>query len=240
MTVSRARSSGRAAVPVEQDAAPAVHHLPVPDPRLLDLPAVPESALPRALLEQLPATTPPAPWDCRVRAVVWVQRGTVRLPAGSSHAALPLTLGAVVEYLDSPVGPYREVFAGPLVRAGARPAVTVPFIAVDSLPSVHGGRAHWGLPKAFGHFGGDLDDVAVTGDGWSVGVRARSVGPPVPLVASFANVQSAGRATVRVRGRGRAARVRVDAVGPTLSDWLGAGTHAGVVGCGRLVVGRAE
>ena len=213
-----------------------MHDRPVPDLRLLELPAVPESALPAALLAQLPASTPPPPWDCRVRAVVWLQRGAP--PEVDGPPVLPLTVGAVVEYLDSPVGPYREVFAGPVVRGRGRPAVSVPFIAVDSLPSVHGGRVHWGLPKAVAQFAGDLDDVAVTGDGWSVGARATPVGPPLPLVASFANAQAAGRAPVRVRGRGRLARVRVDATGPTLSGWLGSGTHLGVVGTGRLVVGR--
>jgi hypothetical protein len=50
--------------------------------RLLDLPAVVESALPEALLAQLPAGTPLPPWHCRVRATVWLQRGTAPLPAG--------------------------------------------------------------------------------------------------------------------------------------------------------------
>jgi hypothetical protein len=146
------------------------------DRTLLDLPGVVESTLPEAVLAQLPASTPPPPWDCRVRAVVWVQRGQVPLPAGSpwQGRTLPLVLGAFVEYLDSPVGPYREVFAGPLLRGRGRPAVHIPFIAVDSVPSVHGGRAHWGLPKALASFGGDVGAgrVAASGDGWSVHVEA--------------------------------------------------------------------
>lgn len=210
------------------------------DPRLLDLPCVVESLLPSAVLTRLPSTTPAPPWDCRVRAVVWVQRASSPLPADSPWAARarPLTLGAVVDYLDSPVGAYREVFAGPLVRGRLRPTVHIPFIAVDSLASVHGGRAHWGLPKSLASFDGDVGAgrVTATGDGWSVDVRAVGPGLPVPMLATFGNDQHAGRAAVVVRGRGRATRVHVNATGPTLTPWLGTGTHAGVVGSGRLVV----
>jgi hypothetical protein len=206
---------------------------------LLDLPGLVESTLPEALLAQLPEATPPPPWDCRVRAVVWVQRAPSPLPASSHWAnrALPVTLGAVVHYLDSPVGSYREVFAGPLLRGRGRLTVHVPFIAVDSLPSVHGGRAHWALPKALASFAGDVGEggVSASGDGWSVQVRSGG-GLPVPMLATFGSEGPLGRSDVVVRGRGRATRVHVRATGPTLTGWLGEGTHAGVVGSGRLVV----
>lgn len=211
-----------------------------PPAHLLDLPGLPESVLPERLLASLPASTPPPPWDCRVRAVLWVQRGVVPLPASYpwSGRVLPVTVGAVVDYLDSPVGSYREVFAGPLVRRRGRPVLHVPFIAVDSLPSVHGGRAHWGLPKALASFEGDVGTAQVTaaGDGWSVQVEVGSPGVPLPMHATLGNEQALGRAAVVIRGRGRVTRVRVRACGPTLADWLGEGTHAGVVGSGRLVV----
>ena len=212
------------------------------DARLLDLPSVPESVLPPELLAQLPATTAAPPWHCRVRAVVWLQRGAPPDEGPFAGRLLPVTLGAVVDYLDSPVGAYREVFAGALVRGGGRPAVHVPFIAVDSLPSVQGGRAHWGLPKAVARFDGDIGAgrCTATGDGWSVDVTASAFRLPVPLVGAFANAQAAGRARVVLRGRGRPARVRVDATGPTLTGWLGSGTHHGVVAHGRMVVHPAE
>lgn len=205
------------------------------DLRLRDLPGVVESALSDAVLAQLPASTPAPPWHCRVRAVVWVQRGTAPLPGAP---ALPLTVGAVVDYLDSPVGPYREVFAGVLLRR-PRPTVTVPFIAVDSVPSVHGGRAHWGLPKTLATFEGDVGAGRATasGDGWSVQVSADGRSVAVPMVAGFGSDQGQGRARVSVRGRGRLTRVHVRATGPTLAGWLGEGVHVGVVGVGRLVVG---
>ena len=196
---------------------------------------MPESRLPADLLAQLPAATPGPPWHCRVRAVVWVQRGRCPLPPGAPPAR-GVTLGAVVEYLDSPVGPYREVFAGPLLRGHLLPVVHVPFIAVDSLPSVHGGRAHWSLPKTTGTFTGDITAGHVTGQGWSVEVAARARGPRLPLRGPLRNRQAAQVATISLRGRGRLARVRVRADGPTLSGWLGSGTHPGLVAEGRMVV----
>lgn len=209
------------------------------DLRLLDLPSVVESTLPAALLDRLPATTPAPPWHCRVRSVVWLQRSRVPLPTGSPFAgrALPLVMGAFVQYLESPVGPYTEVFAGPLLRRRGRPTVHVPFIAVDSLPSVHGGRAHWSLPKSLADFTGDVGTGRVTadGEGWSVSAEATG-GVPMPLVGTFAGDQGTGPARVVLRGRGRLARVRVTASGPSLSGWLGTGTHAGVLGEGRMVV----
>ena len=211
---------------------------------LADLPGVPESALPAELLAQLPASTTPAPWSCRVRAVVWVQRSQAPLPAGSPYAglALPLTFGAFVDYLETPVGPYREVFAGPLLRRVGRPLAHIPFIAVDSLASVHGGRAHWQLPKAMAAFSGDIGggDASVTGDGWSVRVSATSYGPRLPVVSPFGSAQGGRTAPVDLRGRGRLSRVHVTAQGPTLTGWLGTGTHPGLVAEGRMVVHPAR
>lgn len=220
----------------------------MPDAALQLLPAVPESALPDGVLAQLPDRTSAPPWHCRVRAVLWLQRGVAPLPAGSPYErrALGLTVGAVVDYLDSPVGAYREVFAGPLLRGGLawswRPTVHVPFIAVDSLASVHGGRAHWALPKTLGSFAGEIGAgmTDVTGDGWSVQVSASAAGLPVPLVGPLVSAQAGRRAVVSLRGRGRLARVQVRAQGPTLTGWLGEGTHPGVVATGRMVVHPAS
>lgn len=203
---------------------------------LVDLPGLPESRLPAALAAQLPATTPGPPWPCRVRAVLWLQRAPSPLPSSSLHAGRvrALTLGAVVDYLESPVGPYREVFAGPLLRGTLLPVVHVPFIAVDSLASVHGGRAHWALPKAVAQFSDD--GRTATGDGWSVAVTAREVGPRLPLRFPLVDDQDGRRAVVSLRGRGRPARVHVAAEGLTLRGWLGTGTHPGLVAEGQLLV----
>lgn len=201
---------------------------------LLDVPSAPESVLDPAVLDRLPATSPPAPWDCRLRAVVWVQRGAPELTGPLAGRLRPVTIGAVIEYLDSPVGPYREVFAAPVVRG--RLAVHVPFMAVDSPASLRGGRENWGLPKVLASFHGDVADgrASATGDGWSVAVEASATSVALPFAVGFGNLQAAGRARVALRGRGRPARVHVRAQGPSLSTWLGSGTHAGLVGEGRM------
>ena len=208
---------------------------------LADLPSLPESRLPEALLAQLPASTPAPPWPCRVRATVWVQRAPSPLPSSSRYAGRVrgAALGAFVEYLESPVGPYREVFVGQLLRGTVVPVLHVPFIAVDSLPSVHGGRAHWALPKAVAQFAGDVGSgtASATGDGWSVGVRATVRGPRLPVGGPLVAEQDGRRATAQLRGRGRLASVEVVASGLTLPGWLGSGSHPGVVAEGRMVVG---
>lgn len=203
---------------------------------LADLECLPESRLPAELAAQLPASTPGPPWDCRVRAVVWVQRAPSPLPSSFRYAGRvrTLTIGAVVDYLESPVGPYREVFAGPLLRGTVLPVVHVPFIAVDSLPSVHGGRAHWSLPKAVATF--CSDGRTATGDGWSVAVDVVERGPRLPLRGPLVNAQTEQRAVISLRGRGRLARVHVAAEGLVLGGWLGTGTHRGVVAEGRMLV----
>ena len=207
---------------------------------LADLPCLPESRLPAALLEALPDSTPGPPWDCRVRAVVWVQRAPSPLPSSSRYAGRvrPVSAGAVVDYLESPVGPYREVFAGPLLRGTLLPVVHIPFIAVDSLPSVHGGRAHWALPKTVAVFAGDIGAgrATATGEEWSVSVDARPRGPRLPLRGPLTNEQDGRRAVVSLRGRGRLAWVEVAATGLVLGGWLGTGRHPGVVAEGRMVV----
>lgn len=205
-----------------------------------DLPCLPESRLPAGLLDRLPETTPAPPWDCRVRAVVWLQRAPSPLPSSSRFAGRvrPVALGAMVDYLESPVGPYREVFAGPLLRGTLLPVVHVPFIAVDSLASVHGGRAHWALPKTVAQFAGDVGSgqVTATGEDWTVAVDATARGPRLPVRWPLVSAQTEQRAVVSLRGRGRLARVHVAATGLTLSGWLGTGTHPGLVAEGRMLV----
>lgn len=203
-------------------------------------PHLPESRLTAEQSAQLPASTPPAPWACRVRAVLWVQRAPSPLPSSSPFAGRVrgAALGGFVDYLESPVGPYREVLVGQLLRGTALPVVHVPFIAVDSLPSVHGGRAHWGLPKAVATFTGDVHDaVAATGDGWSVRAQPRAYGLRFPVVGPLGNDQGGGRATSSLRGTARLARIDVQAEGLTIGPWLGSGTRLGLVAEGRMVVG---
>jgi hypothetical protein len=124
----------------------------------LHLPGVPESTLSDEVRGRLAAgeggPPEPPPWSTRVEAVLWWHRARAVAPEVLSPAlrglpTLPLTVAALVRYLDSPVGSYVEVFASPvLVRRGPVPAISVPFIAVDSIASVAGGRAGWALPKS--------------------------------------------------------------------------------------------
>jgi hypothetical protein len=201
---------------------------------------VPESVLAAEDAARLPAAAPPAPWQARLRAVVWWHRaapGAVQhLPEGLRGRHLPLTVGAMVRYLDTPVGPYSEVLASPVVvvRRGL-PAASIPFIAVDSLASVLGGRANWALPKTMARFAWS-GPAACTGegDGWRVAAAARPRGPRVPVLAPARDVQLGpdGRrleVPIGVRALVRAAQVDVRTLGPTLPQWLRPGAHPGVV-----------
>ena len=178
------------------------------------------------------ALPPAPPWDCSVSAVVWWHRpgpgAHDDLPPGS-RPLLPVTVGALLRYERSPVGPYSEVLGCPvLLRGGGLVHTTVPFIAVDSIASVAGGRAHWALPKVLAAFGPLPGGTRVDGDGWQVHVRPTPVGPSLPVAARFSTTQD-GRlsARSRVRGRARLARVRVDGSG--LPPWLRPGRHPGLV-----------
>ena len=198
-------------------------------------PHLPESRLTEELAARLPDATPAPPWSCRVRAVLWVQRAPSPLPSSSPFAGRVrgLAVGGLIDYLDSPVGPYREVLVGQLLRGSLLPVVHVPFIAVDSLASVHGGRTHWQLPKTVADFDGDT----ATGDGWTVRATARAYGLRFGVGGPIGNDQGSGRATTRLRGTARLARVDVTATGLTLTPWLGTGTRHGLVVEGRVTVG---
>ena len=202
-------------------------------------PHLPESQLPQALASQLPTAVPAAPWNCRVRALLWLQRAPSPLPSSSPFAGRvrAVAVGGFVDYLDSPVGPYREVLAGQLLRTSVVPVLHVPFIAVDALASVAGGRDLWDLPKTMAEFAVIGNERVVTGDRWSVRAEPRAYGLRFPIRGAVRHDQGSGRATSHLRGTARLARVQVACQGPTLGGWLGAGRHHGVLVEGRLVVG---
>ncbi len=168
------------------------------------------------------------------------------LPAGPK-----VTVCAFVSYLGSPVGPYSEILASPqllagAVRRGVLARVHVPFIAVDSLPSVQGGRSHWSLPKTLATFSGGALDREVRGDGWRVRAAARPAGPWLPSVARLGSTQVDGTGAVsssvtRSVSRARLARVVVETESTRdLAGWLLPGTHRGLVLRGRMTVGAAS
>lgn len=213
--------------------------------------SVPESTTERA---EWPVSGPP-PWPARVRATLWWHRSTPaarELGAELDGRTIPITVAMMVDYLDSPVGPYREILASPVLwmpgkRLGPMPRMSVPFIAVDSEPSVHGGRVHWELPKVLADFDGDVHAAfTATGDGWKVRSDAQARGPRLPIAGAlgFAQPEAGGGlavASARLTGSFRYARVDVELSGPTLPNWLAPGKHHGIVVVGgKMTTGSAQ
>lgn len=213
---------------------------------------VPESALPADVAGRLPATTAAPPWRCVVDAVLWWHRAAPGaadvipggVPAGAR--ALPVTVAALVRYRSSPVGAYSEVFASPVLLAAPAPSVMIPFIAVDSLASVAGGRAHWALPKALASFAWEGYGAAVTGNGWTVDVTTTTRGPRLPLAGVLPTAQPWPDGVlrcglVRTHGWSRVAAVDVASTGASLPSWLLAGRHRALVLTGaRMTVGASR
>jgi hypothetical protein len=185
--------------------------------------------------------TAPAPWTTRLHAVVWCHRATPEAaealpPELRSGPRLPLTVGAFVHYLDTPVGPYAEVLASPAVlfRGRAMAASHIPFIAVDSEASVRGGRENWALPKTLARFALKGGDLRAEGPDWAVRASVESRGPGLPFACPARDVQIAGddaELAIPILGAGvaRAASVEVAVEGAEISPWLAAGRHVGVV-----------
>ncbi len=161
-------------------------------------------------------TTPvaPAPWDVVLDAVVWFHRASV---------------GALIRYRETPVGPYHEVLFSP----GVLPGTTIPFIAVDSEPSVQGGRENWTLPKTLARF--DWPALA-EGEDWSVRATVRARPRRFPVAGLVRTRQPIGVFFTRARGRARLGSVEVEARGATP---LRSGRHPALILEGvRGVVGQ--
>jgi hypothetical protein len=218
---------------------------------------VAESALTDDDATRLPHQSAPAPWATVLDAVVWFHRAAPgaaeRLPrALRGRRTLPITVGALIRYRDTPVGPYHEVLAAPVLLAGPKgPEAVVPFIAVDSLPSIHGGRENWALPKTRARFewpetphgGFELD---AEGTGWSVHATVRPRKRRLPFAATSRNRQVTPDDQQITfdsawRGRAKLASVELETRGPTLPGWLRSGRHPALVLDGaRLRVGAAQ
>jgi hypothetical protein len=214
---------------------------------LQEVSGVPESALADDDAARLPRESAPAPWDCVIDAVLWFHRAAPGaaewLPRGlRGRRSLPITVGALISYKDTPVGPYHEVLGSPVVLAEAVPAASVPFIAVDSLASVHGGRANWQLPKTLARFEWPAGmrrgfEIDAEGEGWSVHASVRPRARAFPIAAPLRTRQADVVFESRVRGRARLASVELETRGATLPGWLRSGHHPALVLEGaRLVV----
>jgi len=220
---------------------------------LQEVAGVPESALADADAARLPEGSAPAPWDMVLDAVVWVHRAAPAarewLPrALRGRRLLPVTVGALISYRETPVGPYREVLGSPVLLAEwPLPAAVIPFIAVDSLASVHGGRANWQLPKSLARFewperttcGFEVD---AEGERWSVHASVRPRARSFPLAAMARTRQTPETAfTTRARTRARLATVELETRGTSLPGWLRSGRHLGLAIDGaRVTVGETR
>ncbi|EXG79657.1 acetoacetate decarboxylase family protein [Cryptosporangium arvum] len=201
------------------------------------IPSVPESLLATDVV--LPESSAPAPWRTKIDAAFWWHRASpdaaAQLPVElRALGTIPVTLVAFVRYRESPVGPYSEVFASPvLLRQWPVPPLHVPFIAVDSLASVHGGRVNWALPKAVASFTWGSSSIAASGDGWDVAATAQASTPKFPVAGGLKMTQlfdeGPRSAWVGLYGRARLGRVTVAASGPTLSSWLLPGRHPALI-----------
>ena len=80
---------------------------------------MPESVLADADAARLPEGSAPAPWEAVLDAIVWVHRAA---PAAREwlprplrgRKVLPVTVGALIAYRETPVGPYHEVLGSPV------------------------------------------------------------------------------------------------------------------------------
>jgi hypothetical protein len=211
---------------------------------IVDVPGVPETTLTSEILERaLAVEAPPAPWKADVQALCWLARGSRAaldaLSPGLKSGGRPLMVaGGLLRFLDTPVGPYDEVitFAVQLGRRG--PVANVPFIAVNSIESLVGGRVNWSLPKTLAEFnGGPTGDWPMTarGDSWQVTASAQPFGPSAPFRGRVKVAQEWPDGVVRqtrvgMRGRFRLARVTIKTSGGTcLTDWLRSGKFAGFI-----------
>jgi hypothetical protein len=207
------------------------------------VPGVPESTLDDATAAALPTEAPPAPWECESAGVVWWGRGggVRRSRAGDvlPGSGRPLiVVGGLISYRRTPVGPYHEVFGGVGMRRGRSVQVSIPFMAVDSRDSVVAGRQNWSLPKVLAQFTGESGAGVASvaeGDGWTVRVTARPLGPRMPARMRGRMVQRgpdgvARSAVLSARARTTPALVTVSVWSSgDLASWLRPGRHLGAI-----------
>lgn len=127
-----------------------------------DAVGLPETHLPADLLARLPESVAGAPWRTKCRVVSWLHpvdaAALAAFPAQIRPESVAVVAWALVRYADTPVGPYDEVAATLMPEDGTG---HIPFIMVDSLPSIVGGRTNWLLPKALAGFTWSDDDLSV-------------------------------------------------------------------------------
>jgi hypothetical protein len=217
----------------------------LPRPELTGVGGVPECLLSPTLLASLPENTSEAPWTVNCSAVLWTTRPTAAArealpPALRDHRAA-VVVGGMVRYLETPVGPYDEVFGIVMLREGLRRSFGhVAFMAVDSPASLVGGRTNWAMPKTLASFGGGVGHrrtIVARGQDttWEVSAKPHVVAPRLPVRSSAVTRQQfpgerLGDSRLSARAKARPALVEVDvsSEGP-LADWLRPGRHLGAI-----------
>ena len=169
----------------------------------------------------------------------WPDGRADRLPEGIAPLPGPVTVAAV-RYSDSPVGPYLELSVGEPARIGLRPGLCVTSSVVSDPAAKVGWRLNWGMPAGLGRlsWSSDGDERELVWEDRGVVVRARPVGPPIPVLVPMRSVQRRGDGPVlvprRLAGLMRFARVSVKAPGDDALAPL-AGDHRGaIVSAARL------
>ncbi len=119
----------------------------------------------------LSLAVPPTPWVVSGRALVVIGhlgRAHARALAGRPRGfAAPPLMGSfaalgLVDYTDTPVGPYHELAVSPGVLWRDLPGALVSHMFVDSARSQLAGRALWGLPKELARFTWEPTRVVVS------------------------------------------------------------------------------
>jgi hypothetical protein len=210
-----------------------------------DAVGLPESTLPAALINLLPEKVAGAPWRTQCRVVTWMHpvapAALEAFPPPIRPAGTAIAAWALVRYEHTPVGPYDEL-AVTLLPEGGDGYGHIPFIAVDSYPSIVGGRVNWLLPKSLARFvwSEDSASVNVTADapakpGWSLTLNVTPWGDtsPVAIPSNVQQVSTAGavrRFTGSMAGAVQSAAVNVEGVaeGP-LATLLVSGRYDGTL-----------
>jgi len=206
---------------------------------------LPETELPNALVDLLPPSVAGAPWRTRCRVATWMHQvdesALDAFPKVIRPDGIALVAWALVRYEHTPVGPYDEI-AATLIPDGGDGYGHIPFIAVDSYPSIVGGRTNWLLPKSLARFVWSKDNLSanVTADapakpGWSINVTVWPTGEAtkqkIPNQVQQVSVDGeVRRFDGQIAGSMQAATVTVDGVaeGP-LSTLMVSGSYAGTV-----------
>lgn len=121
--------------------------------------AGPPSALPPMSKPPLPSSEFPPPWTLKGEGIIliyrfdktWVEGAGLLPPSLKGKARGGLGYVMLVDYQESPVGPYRELLLIP-GKFGKKGKQTITHIFVDSPQSLSSGRKNWNIPKELASF----------------------------------------------------------------------------------------